>query len=289
MELYPALDVNFMRLKPTPEFEKAIYSLEFDGVQVGTAVAINPRIALSAGHHFLATSDDVGAFGLHHPTTGVRAEVIYAQKEAHRDLLVMWLAADVDYVRIRGIQPPEGLRVITCWLNMAKPHDLIVSPGFISLSQTKLCQVRGTVSCKGSSGGPVIDHHGDMLLGIHLSSNDNYGTTRVSEFIPSREIIQILGAQGTDPTVPWKEEDGVGEEDGEEVAELAGNSAKSQVRTGPVKAGGGKTVVRAPKKKPEAAPSIRAALPTRAAGRKSTRDDADGELANLRSSSKKTK
>jgi hypothetical protein len=214
LERYPPLDPNFERLKPTIDAERSIFGLYFDKTAIGTCVAIHPRIVISAGHHFLIKSDEVGSLSIRHPKplapsstgtgTGKHIQVEYAQKDLRRDLLVLWLTEDVPFIPFRGIQAPEGLRVAVCYVNPRQPIELIVSPGFVSLSTRHVCQVRGTATTHGASGGAVLDHHGDTLLGIHLGASDNTpGQVRVSEFIGCREILRILGEMEVDPTAPW--------------------------------------------------------------------------------------
>ncbi|RNF08059.1 putative trypsin-like cysteine/serine peptidase [Trypanosoma conorhini] len=181
-------------LDPSSEVLKAMHALYWRGGFLGTCVAVLPRVLVTAGHHFNAVKDDVGDFAVRHPDMP-EARVEHALKDGANDILVLWVDTDLDHIPLRGFLPPLQARVATVWLSTKWPHETIVSPGVVIESTLLSCVARGTVSTSGSSGAPVIDHFGDHVVGMHLTSNTRDGS-RVSGFIPARKIVSVLAEMG---------------------------------------------------------------------------------------------
>lgn len=180
---------------PSDAVLSGIYPLYFRDEFLGSCIAIAPRILITAGHHFNSLKDDVGDLHLLDGASEGEITVAYVSKDRVHDLLVLWVSADLNWVPLRGFQPPVGARVATVWLSTKWPHDTIVSPGTVIEVNRGNCVVRGTVSTTGSSGSPVVDQFGDHIVGMHLISNTRDGS-RVSGFISSRMIVSALVAMG---------------------------------------------------------------------------------------------
>lgn len=178
------------KVLPSSEILNAIYPLYWKDIFLGSCVAITSKIVISAGHHYNMLRDNVGDFTvLVKPSR--RTSVEYASKISSHDVVALWLNEPVSCIEMRAFLPGINSRVATVWLSPKFPHEPIFSPGIVVTSSIDNCVVQGTVSTTGSSGSPVIDFHGDHVVGIHLSSNMKDGS-RVSDFIPTRKLIYLL-------------------------------------------------------------------------------------------------
>lgn len=178
------------KFSPSEELLQSIYPLYWKDSFLGSCVAITPKVAISAGHHFNMIQDDVGDFTiLIKPSRWISAE--YAKKILLHDVLVLWLDEPVHCSPLRGYLPPVHCRVATVWLSPKSPHDAIFSPGLVISSDMQNSVIQGTVSTTGSSGAPVVDFYGDHIVGMHLSSNVKNGS-RVSHFISARQLVLLL-------------------------------------------------------------------------------------------------
>lgn len=173
----------------------SIHALYWQDKFLGSCFAVAPDIVLSAGHHFNAAKDDVGDFTVMVGHSNWM-RVAYAAKNSSCDVLVLWVTGTLStYVSLRGFLPPLGVNVATVWLSPKPPHDPIVSPGIVTESSLEHCTARGTVSTTGSSGAPVVDYYGSVVVGLHLTSNTRDGS-RVSGFLPARRLIRVLAEMG---------------------------------------------------------------------------------------------
>ena len=202
-----------MSLYPSASVQQSLYALWFDQEHVGCCLGIARNIVVTAGHHYKTNIDDIGKFTITQthqirPSIGnlqqkteekdsfqsVKVTAAYGQKDCERDLLFLWTENLPSFVHLRAWLPFVGMRIATLWLATdSEPpgSEIIVSPGVVTLNTPQLCRARGTVSARGSSGGCVIDHYGDRVLGVHLSASST-PEGRVSEFVSSREIIRAL-------------------------------------------------------------------------------------------------
>ena len=180
-------------LEPSDAIVNALMVLTLDDLFVGNCIAVTGQVVLTAGHHFNANKDDPSRFAVVSRAGNVyKAE--FALKHSKLDVAIFWVSAQarLPHVNLRGYRPPVESRVATVWLNRVPPHhDLIVTPATVISSEIGLCQAKGSVTTGGTSGAPVIDSRGELLVGIHLSSNKRDGS-RVSEFICSRDVLSAL-------------------------------------------------------------------------------------------------
>lgn len=178
------------KVAPSAEIINAIYPLYWKDIFLGSCVAIQSKVLISAGHHYNVLRDDVGDFTiLVKPSHWISVQ--YASKLPSWDIVVLWVSEPVSCTKLRAFLPAIDSRVVTVWLSPKPPHEPIFSPGVIVSSTADNCVVQGTVSTTGSSGSPVIDFHGDHVVGIHLSSNMKNGS-RVSDFLPARKLVYLL-------------------------------------------------------------------------------------------------
>lgn len=188
-----------------------MYGLYYDKQFVGTALAIAPRIAVSAGHHLRVTKDMVDNLALRSGSNarGALIEVDFVSKDNKRDVLVIWTSRDMAaHTPLYGFLPRVGANLATTYVALTPPHAKItVSPGELVENENPfLCRLKGTVTQQGASGGPVIDHHGDRVVGMHISTFvDDSGEERYSEFISSRAIISVFKSLSVDPHEPYPE------------------------------------------------------------------------------------
>lgn len=178
------------KVVPSADILHSIYPLYWKDIFLGSCVAIKPKVLISAGHHYNMLRDNVGDFTvLVKPSRWISVE--YASKLSSWDTVVLWLNEPVICTSLRGFLPAINSRVVTVWLSPKPPHEPIFSPGIVVSGTTDNCVAKGTVSTTGSSGSPVVDFHGDHIVGIHLGSNMKNGS-RVSDFIPARKLVYLL-------------------------------------------------------------------------------------------------
>ncbi len=186
------------QVKATETIVNAVMALTLDSVFVGNCIAVTGQVVLTAGHHFNSSKDDPSRFAV----ISRRGDVFPAEfvlKNSKRDVALFWVSrsARLPSINLRGFRPPVGSRVATVWMNSLPPHhDLLTTPGVVISSERGLCQARGSVTSGGTSGAPVVDSPlGSIVVGIHLSSNKKDGS-RVSEFVPSADILVALAESG---------------------------------------------------------------------------------------------
>lgn len=216
------------RLCPSEEIRRATFTLLLGGQFAGTALAVGPRLVVTAGHHFRVTADDPGQLRLrndfHRAKGRGGAGVAYVQKDRVRDLMLLWPEEDLPFVTVRAYSGVLGARVATAYCTPHPPHrDLVVSPGQVCHVSDVLCRSLGTVTTQGASGAPVIDSYGDRVVGLHLSVSDSGpGGSWVSEFAPARSIVGLLRDAAADPQRPYRAEEDAG------AAGAAASTSKSK-------------------------------------------------------------
>jgi hypothetical protein len=211
-DVRPPPPAEFM-LTPSKEVREATFTLLYDGEFAGTALAVGPRLVITAGHHFKVSQQDVGLLTLHNAAFVSKRKqgvgIAYVQKDQGHDLLLLWPEEDLPCVRVHRLRPMPGARVATVYSSPKAPHrELITSPGQVYSTTEKLCRSRGTVTTQGASGAPVIDSYGERIVGIHLSVSDiGLAGTWVSEFVPADRVVQLMLNAHADPYRPYRVEE----------------------------------------------------------------------------------
>lgn len=173
----------------------AVYALYWKDAFLGSCFAVAPDVLVSAGHHYNSSKDDVGDFTILVGRSKWMS-VTHAAENSTHDVLVLWVGGRLEhYVSLRGFLPPVHSHVATVWLSPKPPHDPVISPGVVVESTLDNCTARGTVSTTGSSGAPVVDFYGAHVVGLHLTSDTREGS-RVSGFLPARQLITLLAEMG---------------------------------------------------------------------------------------------
>uniref|UniRef100_A0A7S1QNZ2 Serine protease n=1 Tax=Neobodo designis TaxID=312471 RepID=A0A7S1QNZ2_NEODS len=271
-------------LRVSSEVRAATFTLFYDDQFAGTAVAIGPRLIVTAGHHFKTTQNDPGLLRLTSPGHRGRKAgavgVAYVQKDRHRDIMIMWPEEDVPYTTLRGYRPVVGSRVLTLYASPREPHQkLVESPGTVNSTTEKLCRSLGTVTTQGASGAPVLDSYGDSVVGLHLSVSDSAADgSWVSEFVPSAAVVDMLRDAKVDPAVPYRVEDEEkaspprkGAKDAAASPKGRKSAAKSTAKKSSAKKEAAPSGGRSGKKAPAASSTKKAAEKTPAAGKSSPR------------------
>jgi hypothetical protein len=92
-DVRPPPPAEFM-LTPSKEVREATFTLLYDGEFAGTAVAVGPRLVITAGHHFKVSQQDVGLLTLHNAAFVSKRKqgvgIAYVQKDQGHDLLLLW-------------------------------------------------------------------------------------------------------------------------------------------------------------------------------------------------------
>jgi hypothetical protein len=236
-DVRPPPPAEFM-LTPSKEVREATFTLLYDGEFAGTALAVGPRLVITAGHHFKVSQQDVGLLTLHNAAFVSKRKqgvgIAYVQKDQGHDLLLLWPEEDLPCVRVHRLRPMPGARVATVYSSPKAPHrELITSPGQVYSTTEKLCRSRGTVTTQGASGAPVIDSYGERIVGIHLSVSDiGLAGTWVSEFVPADRVVQLLLNAHADPYRPYRVEE---EEAPKRKAAAAAAAAKEKAKAAKAK------------------------------------------------------